>query len=116
MGKQLPLGDFDDFLRWSGQPREWGPDDRWKVSFGGQVTDALSRLLDEHRDWGDARFRAEPAVLGDVPWLDDASLADRLAERPLRHRDEAAVRRAAAGADREPTGFARSRTAGKGFP
>ena len=81
MSDQAPLGDFSEFVRWSGHPRDWGPDNHWKVWFGGQVTDALGSLLGEHLEWVKDRFRASPAVLGAVPWLDDKDLADRIAAR-----------------------------------
>lgn len=44
-----PLGDYEAFRRWSGKPREWGPDGAgWRAWFGGGVVDGLCDVLDEH--------------------------------------------------------------------
>jgi hypothetical protein len=72
----MPLGDYETFRGWSGQPRSWGPEDaRWRVWFGGNVVDGLCGVLDEHLA---AQRRGVPAAIGCVPWLTSAAVVDRL--------------------------------------
>src|ERR1700730_7013904 len=72
------LGDHDAFKRWSGKPREWGPDRAgWRSWFGGGVVDGLCDLIQEHLDerrgWGMA-----PAAIGCVYWLTSKPVVDLL--------------------------------------
>jgi hypothetical protein len=77
-----PLGEYLPFGSWSGQPRPWGADGRSRVWFGGQVVDGLAQMIDEHVA-AEAREREPmPAVLGCVPWLTHAGIAERLARLP----------------------------------
>lgn len=80
-----PLGAFEEFSRWSGRAFPWGPDQRCRAWFGGEVVGQLAALLDEHA----ARVAAGPrhgepvaAALGCSPWLDNRQILDRLAQRP----------------------------------
>jgi hypothetical protein len=72
----LPLGDYSEFVLWSGRPREG---DGWRVWFGGQVIDGLCGVLDEHlAARRPDRSGAQPAAIGCVPWLTSDDIARRL--------------------------------------
>ena len=77
-GVNMPLGDYERFRRWSGKPRNWGPDGAgWRAWFGGQVIDGLCDLLDEHLAARRGR-EMRPAAIGCVPWLTSEAVVDRL--------------------------------------
>ena len=72
-----PLGDYEAFKRWSGEPRRWGPDGAWRAWFGGKVVDGLCDVLDEHLA-APRRRGMHPAAIGCVPWLTSRAVASRL--------------------------------------
>ena len=65
--ERRPLGAYEAFADWSGNPLSWGPDRRWRVWFAGGVIDGLLEVLDEHITA--AQGRRYPAVIGCSPWL-----------------------------------------------
>jgi hypothetical protein len=73
-----PLGDYEAFEGWSGEPRRWGPEGAgWRAWFGGKVIDGLCDVLDEHL--AAPRHRGmHPAAIGCVPWLTSRAVASRL--------------------------------------
>nr|WP_226864450.1 hypothetical protein [Mycolicibacterium baixiangningiae] len=74
-----PLGDYEDFRRWSGNPLEWGPaDSGWRAWFGGRVVDGLCDVLDEHLAAPRSGRELYPAAIGCVPWLTSRAVASRL--------------------------------------
>ncbi len=82
MDSTPPLGALDAFKRLA-SPRQWGPDKRWSVAFGGRVVqDELIAGLRAHRSAVEKRFspkaEAYPVVLGCVPWLDSDAIVDAL--------------------------------------
>lgn len=72
-----PLGAYEVFAEWSGHPRYWGPDHRWRVWFAGGVIDGLLQVLDEHIASAQGRSRF-PALIGCSPWLTSEAVVDRL--------------------------------------
>jgi hypothetical protein len=73
------VGRHPIFKAWSGRSNPWGPEDRYSVSFGGEVlADVVSGLDDFLRSDRWAPMRRTPAVLGCVPWLTDDAVASRL--------------------------------------
>jgi hypothetical protein len=77
-----PLGSYEPFRSWNGRARSWGPDDRSRVWFGGDVVDGLVTVLDEHlqRRPPGRRFDTLPAAIGCVPWFTHRGVAERLAQ------------------------------------
>jgi hypothetical protein len=80
-----PLGKYWEFSAWSGRPRTWGPDDRYRVWFAGGVLDGLASVIDDHvkavrqgSRYGDPIV----AAIGCVPWLTSDAIVDRLAALP----------------------------------
>src|SRR5438128_2260976 len=84
MSSQQPLSALDAFKK-LGTARQWGPDKRWSVAFGGRVVhDELIAGLRAHPDAVTRRFSAKaeayPVILGCVPWLDSAAIVDALVD------------------------------------
>ena len=91
----MPLGDYEAFRNWSGQPRSWGPERAewvawdggkivdgprkpgWKAWFGGKVVDGLCDELDQHMA-AQRHPDSFPAAIGCVPWLTSEAVVDRL--------------------------------------
>src|SRR6266511_407703 len=81
----IPLGDYQQFGAWSGLPRDWGPDGRWKAGFAGNVLEGLVTIMDEHVEAvgkGGQHGRPQPAMIGCVPWLSSGPVLDRLEKLP----------------------------------
>jgi hypothetical protein len=78
-----PLGSLEAFKAWS-DPRSWGPDARWRVTFGsGVLPDFVRGLRDLPATVASGMSRkAEPypVVLGCVPWLTSSEVVDALIE------------------------------------
>jgi hypothetical protein len=72
-----PLGDYKDVRWWSGKPRSWAPDSKWRAWFGGKVIDGLCEVFDEHLAARPGR-EMRPAAIGCVPWLTSDAVIDRL--------------------------------------
>jgi hypothetical protein len=78
-----PLGSLEAFKAWS-DPRSWGPDSKWRVTFGGGVLLDFVRGLRELPAAAVSGMprKAEPypIVLGCVPWLSSKAVVDALIE------------------------------------
>ena len=75
MMQRKPLGEYELFKKWSGQPRTWGANGEARAWFGGQVVDGLCAVLDEHL----AATGVRSAAIGCVPWLTSEAVINRLA-------------------------------------
>jgi hypothetical protein len=74
-----PLGDYEAFRWFSGQPKNWGPEgEGWRVWFAGNVLDGLRDVLDEHLAVQRMDRVRKPAAIGCVPWLSNDGIVDRL--------------------------------------
>lgn len=78
-----PLGDYDPLSDWTGKPRSWGPEGRWRAWFAGDVIKGLVTVLDEHisavqSKYPDSNSPIKPAAIGCVPWLTNPEVVDRL--------------------------------------
>lgn len=75
----LPLGDYEQFGKWSGQSRTWGPEGAgWRAWFGGKVVDGLCEILDRHLSAERLSREAQPVAIGCVPWLTSDEVMDKL--------------------------------------
>jgi hypothetical protein len=68
------FGDYQNFSWWSDHPRDWRPNDRWPVWFGGRVLDGLVEGIDDHI----AEVEGRAVALGCVPWFDSSAVASHL--------------------------------------
>ena len=78
-----PLGSLEAFKAWS-DPRSWGPDSTWRVTFGsGALADfitGLRALAAEVESGMPRKSEPYPVVLGCVPWLSSEAVVDALIE------------------------------------
>ena len=78
-----PLGSLQAFKAWS-DPRSWGPDGRWRVTFGSGVlpdfVQGLRELPAAALTGMSRKAEPYPVVLGCVPWLTSGEVVDALIE------------------------------------